>query len=441
MFSSTGPLVLDEVGNVHWHLLDGSGVELLNLTEHADVVGSDKVDGNTLSSESTTSSDSVDVVLLAQWQVVVDDQGDLLDIDTSGQEVRGDQDTGRAGSELSHDDLTLSLVHVTVHGRDGELSLVQLVGEPVDLPSGVAEDDGLSNGDSLVQVAEGVELPVLLVDGDVELLDTFQGQLITLDQNPDGVTHELLGDLEDVLWHGGGQEDDLCVLGQELEDLVHLVLETTRQHLVSLVKAEHLEVVSSEGASVDHVVDSSWGTDDDLAAVLELGHVLSDVGTSNAGVAVDLHVVAQRNDDLLDLLGEFTSGGEDEGLDVLVGWVDALKNGNGEGGSLSGTGLSLGNDVVALDDGHDGTSLDGGGSLETVGVDTSEELRSKLHVVEVVDDLLPVGLDLSLGDAEWGISLRGGSCRSVFGPAMGERGCCQINSAYERRTNLMVARI
>lgn len=53
-----------------------------------------------------------------------------------------------------------------MHGRDSELSLVELGGEPVDLPSGGTEDDGLGDGDSLVQVAKSLELPVLLLNGD-----------------------------------------------------------------------------------------------------------------------------------------------------------------------------------------------------------------------------------------------------------------------------------
>ena len=61
----------------------------------------------------------------------------------------------------------MSLVHLAVHGRNGELSLVELLGEPVDLSSGGAEDDGLGDGDGLVKIAKGVELPVLLLDGDV----------------------------------------------------------------------------------------------------------------------------------------------------------------------------------------------------------------------------------------------------------------------------------
>lgn len=51
-----------------------------------------------------------------------------------------------------------------------------------------------------------------------------------------------------------------------------------------------------------------------------------------------------------------------------------------------------------------------------VGVDTTEQLRGELHVVEVVNDRLPVGLDLSLGDLE--LSSTGGrrSGRRLFRP-------------------------
>lgn len=218
---------LDEVSDVHGHLLDLSAVELLNLAHHSDVLGGDEVDGNTLSAETTTTTDSVNVVLSVGGEIVVDDQGNLLDIDTTGQEIGGDQDTRRAGSELLHDQITLSLVHVTVHGGDSEITGSELVGEPVDLSAGVAEDDGLGDGDGLVQVGEGVELPLLLLNGNVELLDTLQGKLVLLDQDTDGVTHELGGDLKDVLGHGGGQEDNLGGLGEELEDVVNLLSETT----------------------------------------------------------------------------------------------------------------------------------------------------------------------------------------------------------------------
>lgn len=314
--------LLDEVRNVERHLVDLGVVEGLDLTEHLDVVGGDKVDGNTLTSETTTTTDTVDVVLLGGGEVVVDDERNLLDIDTTGKEVGGNEDTRRTGTELLHDDLTLSLVHVAVHGRDGELALVELLGEPVDLATGRAENDGLGDGDSLVKVAKGVELPVLLLNGDEELTNTLKGEFVTLDENTDWVTHELLGDLEDVGGHGSREEDDLGLGGEELEDVVNGILEASGEHLVGLVKAEHLDRVGLEGTTVDHVEDTAGGTDNDVGALSELGNVLTDSGTTNTCVAVDVEVVTKGNNDLLDLLGELTGGSKDESLGLLDRGVD-----------------------------------------------------------------------------------------------------------------------
>ena len=50
---------------------------------------------------------------------------------------------------------------------------------------------------------------------------------------------------------------------------------------------------------------------------------------------------------------------------------------------------------LTLDDGHDGALLDGRRALETVGVDSAEELGLQGHVVEGVGGLIVVGLDLA----------------------------------------------
>ena len=93
-------------------------------------------------------------------------------------------------------------------------------------------------------------------------------------------------------------------------------------------------------------MDTAGGTDDDLGAVLEGLHVLTDTGATNAGMALNVHEVADGDDDLLDLLGQLAGGGEDESLALLDVGVDLLQDRDGEGGGLSGTGLSLGNDIV-----------------------------------------------------------------------------------------------
>lgn len=122
---------------------------------------------------------------------------------------------------------------------------------------------------------------------------------------------------------------------------------THREHLISLIEDEHLHGISLEEAALDHVVDTAGSADNDLRAILKGLHVLADAGTANASMALNVHEVADGNHDLLNLLGQLTGGGENESLALLQVGVDLLQDRNREGGGLAGTGLSLGNDIVA----------------------------------------------------------------------------------------------
>ncbi|KAI7165319.1 ATP-dependent RNA helicase [Hortaea werneckii] len=341
--------------NVHWHLLDLSAVELLNLTHHAHIVGSDEVDSDTLPTETATTTDTVDVVLPVGRKVVVDDQRNLLHVDTTGKQVSGDQDTGRARAELLHDHVTLALVHVTVHGRHGEVTGSELV-----------------------------------VSYKSESVSSFHSSFSTA-----MFAHELGGDLKDILRHGSREQDDLGGLWQELEDVVDLLSETARQHLVSLVEDEHLHAVGLQHAALDHVVDTARSANNDLRAVLQRLHVVPHAGATNAGVALDVHEVANSHDDLLDLLSQLTGRGKDQTLASLDVRVELLEGGDRESSGLAGTGLSLSDHIVALDDGHDRTLLNRGWALETVSVNAAEQLAPEVHRVEGIGGLIVVRLDLS----------------------------------------------
>lgn len=94
-------------------------------------------------------------------------------------------------------------------------------------------------------------------------------------------------------------------------------------------------------------MDTTGGTDNHLGALAESLHIVSDAGTTNAGVALNVHEVANGDNDLLNLLGQLTGGGENEGLALLEGGVDLLEDRDREGGSLASTGLSLGDNIMA----------------------------------------------------------------------------------------------
>ena len=67
----------------------------------------------------------------------------LLNIDSAGEKVGGDEDSAGSRSELAHDDIPSVLVHVSVSGAHGVVTAPHFVRQPVHLASSVDEDDRL----------------------------------------------------------------------------------------------------------------------------------------------------------------------------------------------------------------------------------------------------------------------------------------------------------
>jgi hypothetical protein len=279
----------------------------------------------------------MNIVLANTRQIIINDERHLLNVNTTSEQVSGDEDTRRSRTELLHDHVTLSLIHLTVHSRHGEVLGGHLFGELIDLAAGVAEDDGLSDTQRIVQVTECAKLPLLLLDVDVELTDTLKGQLLLLDENPNGITHEVLADLEHLWWHGGREQDHLHVIGKLLEDLLDLILETARQHLIGFVEHEELDVVGAQVLALDHVLHTTGCSDHNMDALLQVLHVLADVRTTDASMRLGIHEVTECDNDLLDLSGQLASGREDESLAAADLSVDGLQDGDGESCRLTGT--------------------------------------------------------------------------------------------------------
>jgi hypothetical protein len=87
---------------------------------------------------------------------------------------------------------------------------------------------------------------------------------------------------------------------------------------------------------------------------------------------------------------------------------------------------------LTLDDGHDGALLDSRGTLETVGVDTTEELSLQVHVVEGVGGLIVVGLDLACAGSACAQTQTRTFC--MLAPAS-LYGCGALRSSRKSRSN------
>mmetsp|Transcript_12945 Transcript_12945/g.22833 ORF Transcript_12945/g.22833 Transcript_12945/m.22833 type:complete len:225 (-) Transcript_12945:375-1049(-) len=220
-------------------------------------------------------------------------------------------------------------------GGHGMVTLAHFLGKPIHLAASVGENDRLGDGQGLVQITKGVQLPLLLLHIDVELLDTLQGQLITLHKNAHGLVHELPGDLKRLWGQSGAEYAHLQLRGQQLEDVINLVLEPTGQHLIGFIQHKHLDGVRTQVAATKHVIHTPRGAHHSVHTITQDASVLTHTGATHACVALHLQVVSKSTHDLLDLLSQLTSGSKHQSLTLAQVVVQVVQNARAEGGGLA----------------------------------------------------------------------------------------------------------
>lgn len=181
---------------------------------------SDKSDGETLGTETTSTTDTMEVGVSSLRDVVVDDDVDTRNIETTGKDIGGDKDALvelLEGLVLGN---TIRLFHRSVNGDTGEVALLQQLVELLSAGNRLDKDADLVE---LEGIQEVVELAVLLDlgDSDVILLETVEGELgLVIDVNLERVLHELLAGDTGVLAQGSREHHNLLVVGGGPENLL-----------------------------------------------------------------------------------------------------------------------------------------------------------------------------------------------------------------------------
>jgi hypothetical protein len=113
--------------------------------------------------------------------------------------------------------------------------------------------------------------------------------------------------------------------------------------------------------------------------------VFSNTGSSYARVDNNAHVLTERLNDESYLERQLTSWCDNERLNVLGGWIDALQRCNCEGAGFTSSRLSLSDRVVSLDYWQNAFLLDWGGLVETIAIDSSQDLFLQSHIIKPVN--------------------------------------------------------
>lgn len=113
---------------------DGDFVDVLfdegfDAMEFALFFLADESDGNAVCIGTGGASDAMDVVFRVVGHVVVDDEGDVVDVNAAGNDVGSDQDVDFPVFEIEHDVFALFLLQVGVHGCHIQALALQGIGE------------------------------------------------------------------------------------------------------------------------------------------------------------------------------------------------------------------------------------------------------------------------------------------------------------------------
>lgn len=116
---------------------------LLNLVKVEPILVRNKVDSQPKVTESSGTTDTMEIGFAVLGEVEVNDNVDGLDIDTSSEEIRADKVTADTVAEIVEDTVTMRLKHLCVRVETGISKFRHFFGQKLDTVGGIAEDDGL----------------------------------------------------------------------------------------------------------------------------------------------------------------------------------------------------------------------------------------------------------------------------------------------------------
>ena len=358
------------VPRVAGHHRDLLAVQLFDAGQILLLLRGAEADGGAVCARAGRAADAVDVSFRHFGQVVVEDMGQLADVDAASGDVGGDQHLGLPGLEAFQRGHTGGLALVAVDGGGRDALLVQVFCDLIRTVLGAAEDQRvLHRRIQVLDEPRQQEFLVALLDEVQALVDAVHraGHGVHLDEG--GVVQDARRQLLDLLGHGGAEHQVLAHFGQLCDDLLHVMHKAHVQHPVGLVQHEDLDAAEIDEPLPHKVVQAAGAGDEDIDALFDGCHLRGLTHTAENDGAAQGEVLAVHFKALADLQSQLTGGGEDQGADgpFLLRRVrgQAVKHGQRKGCGLAGARLGATHQVPPGQHRRDGRCLNGRGGFVT----------------------------------------------------------------------------
>lgn len=299
-------------------LVEPCGDFLAGLDQQIDELSGDVVvlvveerRGQTHVTDTTGTTDSMDVLVDVAGQVVVDDQLDVGDIETSSGHGGRHQNGASARAEERQRLLALALVSVTVDAAGAEAAVVQKVVQLIGAFLGLREDQRQAVRLAAFQNLQKRGALVVLVHPQNLLRNVLTRGTDSSDGQENVVVQEIAGEQLDLFREGSAEHERLSLVlaghAVALDNVSDLGFETHIEHAIGLVEDQVAAGLETDFAAFDKVLETSGCGDEKMAAAIEVAHLTADVGTAVYYGGSHSGFVGELSGFVVDLRGELTS--------------------------------------------------------------------------------------------------------------------------------------
>ncbi len=340
--------------------------QLFDVAEKSHLVPRAQRDRDALRAGARGAADAVHVTLRNVRQIVVDDVTDAFDVDAAGGDVGRDQRADLPAAKIGEHALALALRLVAVDRGSADAALFKSSHHLISAVLGAREHQRAVDRFGAQQVGERGLLGAA-VHVHHPLRDALDGGGGGRYRNRRRVLQHLLGEVGDILRHGGREQQRLPNLRQLRHDLPDVVDEAHIEHAVGFVEHERFDRVEPHRVALHQIEQAAWRRHQHVDPVEQRADLLAHRDAADRQRGLDAQVAAVGAEAVEDLTGEFARRAEHQhaaglalGTDAVGG--DAIENRQRERGGLAGAGLCDADQVAAADHQRNSLILDGGGS-------------------------------------------------------------------------------
>ncbi len=292
-------------------------------------------------------ADAMDEVFGNVRKIVVDDVGDVLNVDTASRDISGDKDAILPALETGEGRGALRLGAVAMNHGGVDALTVQALGDAFGAALGARENKAAA-AFVVEQVVEHIGFAVF---GDFESLETnIFGRLRSgAEGEADGILCVVAHELRHGAFHRGGEAQSLALARQYAGDAADGREEAHVEHAIGFIEDECLDAAQRDEPAVEIIFEAA-GSGNNEARTLADGVELAAFGKTTDDESSGLRLlgaqgVILRNDLHREFPGRHKNQRRNSGSIRLP---QLLHDGKKERERFAGSGLGRGDDVLAF---------------------------------------------------------------------------------------------